>query len=189
MRAYQLYPLAIAALLAAGSIWLERLTREPEAPADTAANVIPDFIATDVRITGFAEDGSLRYTLDSPRIVHLPQNDTTLTESPRLRLFKQKQQTWLQAERGELGTDGKRIDFSGEVEVERKSDRSPPLRLFSARLTVWPQDQRAATDTPVRLTRNGRIATANGLEADNIFGTLQLAGQARMHFPRHPRNP
>jgi lipopolysaccharide export system protein LptC len=192
--AYQFYPLVIVALLAAGSVWLERLTRDAAPPPAAVSDSMPDFAAATVRITGFAHDGSLRYTLDSPHLTHLPQSDITLAETPYLRLFAHGRETWLQAGRGEVSAGGERVDFSGAVELERESGEGDagnpgePLRFVSEQLRVWPQDQRAATDTPVHITQADSTATADGLAASNIFGNLELIGHARVSFPRHRRN-
>jgi len=181
---YLFYPLAIAALLAAGATWLEHATRSPEPAVDAPVNQTPDFIAETVRITGFAENGDLLYTLDSPRLTHLPATDLTRVEQPRLQLTTQGRQMWIDADYGEVGPKGERVDFTGNVEVEREGIPSdPPMHLSSAQLTVWPQEQRAASNVPVRLTQGKTRADANGFEADNVFGVMVLSGKVRMHLP------
>ncbi|GHT95351.1 hypothetical protein FACS1894116_10710 [Betaproteobacteria bacterium] len=185
------YPLIITGLLAAGSYWLEHLTREAETPLVAPERRAPDFVATAVSISGFAADGSLRYTLDTPRVIHVPQDDQTLTTQPQLQLFSHGKRTWLHAEHGVISARGEQADFNGEVNVERGDDSGDEhaLHIFSGHLTVWPKDQRAATDTPVRLTQGSFTATALGLAASNIFGNLELVGEVKMSLPRHRRNP
>jgi lipopolysaccharide export system protein LptC len=191
LAAWHAYPLLITGLLAAGSFWLEHLTREEETPLTAPERRAPDFAATEVSIDGFAADGSLRYTLDTPRIIHVPQNDQTLTTQPQLQLFSHGKRTWLHAEHGIISAGGEHADFNGEVKIERgnDSDDAQVLHFFSDHLTVWPKDQRAATDTPVRLTQGSATATALGLAASNIFGNLELVGEVKMSLPRHRRNP
>ncbi|MDR1661361.1 MAG: LPS export ABC transporter periplasmic protein LptC [Azoarcus sp.] len=188
--AYRFYPAIVAALLAAASVWLERLTRPPEPEAAAETGEAPDFIAEGVRITGFAEDGKLRYTLDSPRLTHLPETDTTLSEHPRLQLFSQGRRMWINADRGEASAKGEHVDFSGNVEAEREgAGAEAPLRFASARLTVWPQEQRAASNVPVRIVQGATRANASRFAADNVFGIMKLSGKVRMSFPSNRRNP
>jgi lipopolysaccharide export system protein LptC len=188
---YRFYPLAIAALLAAGATWLERATRSHEPAPETAVNQTPDFIAETVRITGFAEDGKWRYALDSPRITHLPVTDATHVEQPRLQLLGQGRHMWIDADHGEVSSKGEQVDFTGNVKAKREATPpDPPMQLFSAQLTVWPQEQRAISNVPVHLTQGETRTDANNFVADNVFGAIQLSGKVKMHLvPRHQKNP
>jgi len=188
---YRFYPLAIAGLLAIGAIWLERVTRGPELSADTAISQTPDFTGETVRITGFAEDGKLRYTLDSPRITHIPITNSTHIVQPQLQLITQERLTRINADHGEVDQKGLQVNLTGNVEVEREgAPPAPPLRLSSAQLTVWPQEQRAVSNVPVHLTQGETRADADNFEADNVFGVIKLSGKARMRFAsRKQRNP
>ncbi|MDR2882122.1 MAG: LPS export ABC transporter periplasmic protein LptC [Azoarcus sp.] len=186
---YRFYPLAIAALLAAGAVWLERTTRSPEPTANVTVSETPDFIAETVRITGFAADGKLHYTLDSPVITHLPVADTTHAEQPRLQLFSHERRMWINADRADVAPKGTQVDFIGNVEAEREGVLSdPPLHLSTEHLTVWPQEQRAVSNVPVRLTHGETRGSGNNLEADNVFGVITLSGKVRMLLtPRNKR--
>ena len=187
---YRIYPLVIAALLAAGAIWLERATRSPEPTAEVAPSQTPDFIARTVHIVGFAKDGKLYYTLESPYLVHLSSTDSTRIERPELHLFTQGRRMQINADHGEVGPKGERVDFTDNVEAEREGDsHDPPLHLSSQQLTVWPQEQRAVSNVPVRITQGETRASANKLEADSVFGEMKLSGKVRMHLPHTKRNP
>ncbi|MDR1063879.1 MAG: LPS export ABC transporter periplasmic protein LptC [Azoarcus sp.] len=189
---YRFYPAIVAALLAAGSIWLEHLTRAPESEAAAEADDgTPDFIAEGVRIAGFDDDGKLRYTLDSPRLTHLPQTDATLSDHPRLQLFRQGRRLWINADSGEASSKGEVVVFRGNVEAEREGADAEdvPLHFASASLTVWPQEQRAASNVPVRIDQGLNRADASRFEADNVFGDMKLSGKVRMSFPSRRRNP
>ena len=58
-----------------------------------------------------------------------------------------------------------------------------PLALDSETLTVWPDAQRARTDSPVLMTRGTARASARGMRADNLFGTLELIGEVSTTMP------
>jgi len=188
---YRFYPLAVAALLAAGATWLEHATRSPEPVANVTVSQTPDFIAETVRITGFGKDGKLLYTLDSPHLAHSPATDSTSVEQPRLQLINQGRLIWINADHGEVGPKGEQVDFTDNVEVEREGVSSdPPMRLFTSHLTVWPQDQRAISNVPVHITQGKTHANARSLVADNVFGTMKLSGKVQMHLPnRRQGNP
>jgi lipopolysaccharide export system protein LptC len=184
---YRFYPLAIAGLLAAGATWLERTTRSPESTDETVVRRTPDFIAETVHITGFAEDGKWRYSLDSPRITHLPVTDSTHIEQPRLQLISQGRRMWVNADHGEVSSKGEQVDFVGNVKADREAaPPDPSMRLSSEQLTVWPQEQRAVSNVPVHLIQGGIRADANNFVADNVFGAIKLSGKVKMHLV--PRN-
>ena len=58
-----------------------------------------------------------------------------------------------------------------------------PLTLESETLTVWPDNHRARSDSPVDLAQGRATASALGLRADNLFGTLELVGKVRVQLP------
>lgn len=186
---YRLYPIVAVALLAAGSIWLERLTREPETRADQSDRRGPDFIADQTRIVGFGKDGSRRYALVAERMTHFPDTDVTKVEHPRLEIASGQRLLKIRADQGEVSAGGERVDFSGAVDAQREGSSGEPAMTFaSERLAVWPDEHRAETTAPVRLTQGLTTAHANGLQADNLFGTLDLIGQARVNIPRRQGN-
>ncbi|MDR1853287.1 MAG: LPS export ABC transporter periplasmic protein LptC [Azoarcus sp.] len=183
------FPLLFALLVALGSIWLERLTREPEAAPVAKVSTAPDFTGDGVRIVGFDADGSLHYTLDSPHMEHAPDTDLTQVEQPKLQMFTKGRRMWIDADHGLVGPQGKRVDFSGHVEAERdgESAREAPTHFSSSKLTVWPDEQRAVSDVPVRLTRGASVVTADSFSADNVFGLLKFSGKVKMNLPRNER--
>ncbi|QDF95916.1 LPS export ABC transporter periplasmic protein LptC [Azoarcus sp. DD4] len=188
--AYRLYPVIALALLAGASVWLERVSRD-EAPSTVARQQTgPDFVAEQARIVGFGADGSQRYELDSERIAHFPQGDITRVALPRLVLTSEGRATRITAAQGEVSPGGERVDLSGSVRVRRGGDgNGSDLSLDTETLSLWPDDHRAESQSPVSLVQGRNTAQALGLRANNLFGTLELIGQARVHLPRRQGNP
>ncbi|ATE58672.1 LPS export ABC transporter periplasmic protein LptC [Thauera sinica] len=183
--AYRLYPLVALTVIAGASLWLDRITRVEEAPGQIEPQTGPDFAASNTRIVGYAHDGSQRYELLAERLEHFPADDTTRLTQPRLTVFRPGTEFHVTAANGKVSPGGEQIDLSGDVRARRsRSADAPELVLASETLTVWPDPQSARTDQPVRLTQGQTIADALGLEADNLFGTLNLTGQVKVHMPR-----
>lgn len=184
-NAYRLYPILALALLAGASVWLERVTRVDEPAAEQAERNGPDFIAEQTRVVGFGDNGAQRYELFADRLTHFPQSGITRLEQPRLRMSSEGGETRITAARAEVSPGGEQVDLAGAVRVRRAATANQPeLALDSETLTVWPDSHRARSDSPVHLTRDGNRADALGLRADNLFGTLELVGQVRVHMPR-----
>lgn len=187
---YRFYPVLALALLAGMSVWLERISRVDTPEAAPHQQQGPDFVAEQTRIIGFGADGSQRYELVSDRIAHFPHNDVTRVALPRLVMMSEGRATRVTAHQADVSPGGERVDLSGDVRVRRGGDGSgSPLSLDTETLSVWPNDHRAEGDSPVSLVQGNNTAQALGLRANNLFGNLELIGQARVHIPRRQGNP
>lgn len=180
---WRLYPTLALAALAGGSVWLERVTRADE-PLVQGEQRGPDFIAHHTRVVGFGADGGQRYELLAERLEHFPAGDITRLHQPRLQLQGEDSPTLITARRADVSPGGDQVDLAGEVKVRRPGTAETlPLTLDSETLTVWPDAYRAQTDSPVLLTRGSGRASAQGMRADNLFGTLELIGEVRTVMP------
>ncbi|MDX5364065.1 MAG: LPS export ABC transporter periplasmic protein LptC [Pseudazoarcus pumilus] len=186
MNVDRFYPIIALAFLAAGTLWLERVTRAPEI-VQQADRTHPDFIGDNVRVARFDTDGRLAYELDADRITHYPASDITDLERPHLRYHSERGETSAMAARGETGPDGEVVDLRGEVVVLRKSHDGDDLIIESETLSVWPDAQKASTDSPVVLKNGNITAYGDGMRADNLAGTLDLVGAARVLMPSSRR--
>lgn len=183
--AYRLYPLIALTVIAGASLWLDRATRVEEPSADGTVQTGPDFSATQTRIVGYAKDGSQRYELLADKLSHFPADDTTQLERPRLTVFRDDTEFHVTALSGKVSPGGEQVDLAGDVLARRtRAAGLPELTLRTEALSVWPDPQRAHTDQPVRLTQGNTTANALGMESDNLFGTLNLTGQVKVHMPR-----
>ena len=180
---WRLYPVIALAVLAGASAWLERITRDDD-PALGTAQSGPDFIAHDTRVVGFDDAGQQRYELVAARLEHFPAGGTTRLHQPRLQMQGEDGATLITARTADVSPGGEQVDLAGEVRVRRPATAaSLALALDSETLTVWPDAQRARTDSPVVMTRGAGRAVAQGMRADNLFGTLELIGEVSATMP------
>ncbi len=185
--AEQLYPIVVLALLAGATLWLERSTREPEAPPAAVDNRNPDFVAETARLVSFDAGGARRYELVSDRISHFPRRDVSVLENPRLEAIRDAVTTTVTARNGEARAGGDEIFLRDAVRVRRTSPGAVPLELDALSLTIWPSEERARSDEAVTIRQGGGLARGNGLRADNLFGTLELIGAASVTIPPRSR--
>ena len=191
MRAslHRIYPVIALTLLAGATIWLERLTvLEPQ--SDIREKSGPDFIAENSRLIGFGANGMQRYELFAPHMEHFTRSNTTRIETPRLIMTSEGRELTVTAQLADISPEGKQVDLFGDVRARRagEADRGD-LTFASEHLRIWPDDSRAETDKPVVLTQGQSTATASGMKADNLFGQLELIGDATVSMPRRARNP
>jgi lipopolysaccharide export system protein LptC len=180
----RLYPVIALASLAAATVWLERVTRSDDPRPAAEVREHPDFIGKNIHVSHFGDDGQLRYTLVAVTVRHYPLGDVTEFEFPRLRYETEEGLLRAFADRGESHQGGEVLHLQGNAEIYRDGiSGNPDISVLSDRLTLWPDDQRAATDDPVVLTQGRTVATGNAMRADNIFGTFELIGDARVTMP------
>lgn len=184
----RLYPIIALAALAAATMWLEQATRGDEPRPTAAARQLPDFIGERIRLVRYDLSGAPQYELLADKITHFPLGDVSELDSPRLRYDTPDGELRIRADWAESRNGGEVLELVGNVEVFREGVAgNPDLTLSSNTLTLWPDEQRAETNDPVVLTRGDSVARGNAMKADNLFGTLQLIGDASVLMPRSPR--
>lgn len=185
----QLYPLAGLLIVAGASLWLERITADEDVRPSAQERQEPDFIAEQTRLVAFDRDGRQHYELLADKVTHHPRTDTMALERPRLRYELNGSQLHLSSAQGEVLSQGDEVRLAGDVRGRRTATRDrPEMTLSSASLTIWPDDERAETKDPVVLTQGASTARGNAMKSDNIFGTLELIGNAHLNIPRPNRN-
>lgn len=185
----RLYPIIALALLVAGTLWLERATRSDEPGPTSNVRQHPDFIGEHIRLSSFDPTGRQRYELLADKATHYPLSDVTEFEQPHLQYETADGELRVSADWGESREGGETLLLVGNVQLFRDGyEGNPDLTFVSNSLRVWPDDQRAETDDPVVLTQGKSVAHGNGMRADNLFGTLQLIGGARVSMPPSSRN-
>lgn len=185
LRTDSLFPIAVLALLAALTFWLERITR-PEAPRiDGRMRHDPDFIVERFDARQFGEDGALRYALAADRMVHYPDDGTTIATRPELSYFGDPGAPRLNADRARINADASVIVLIDNVEARREATgRTPALRLSTSELTVMPDQGLATTAAPVRIMHGLSVITGTGLELHNQDATAMLKSDVRATIRR-----
>lgn len=183
-----LYPLVGLLVVAGATTWLERITGGEDARPATQTRRDPDFTAEQTRLISFDRNGRQHYELLADRVTHYPQPGTSVLDRPRLRYNADGRELHIIANTGEVLNEGEQVHLSGEVRAQRAAAAGSPAMTFASEsLDVWPDGERAETRDAVVLTQGTSTAHADGLRSDNIFGTLELIGNARVVFPRTNR--
>ena len=141
---------------------------------------VPDYIAHDIAITDFREDGvALRRTF-ADYAEHYGDG-RLLTQKPRMvTLDPGKLQQRASADTGTSLDAGKTAVFTGNVVVTQAGDlEHAPMRFTTDHLTVYPDDSRMETDADVRLENGSDITTGRGMTFDNVDRTVQILSDVR----------
>jgi len=175
-RAASLFPLAMLLLLAALTFWLNRVIQgdNPRGPQRHD----PDYWVERFEVRRFDVDGKLQNTLVADKLLHYPDDDTTVVTTPHITYHRQPPSE-IFARMGYVGRDGKEIDLVDDVQVIRHgaTDDAPPTVLETRTLKIFPDDEKAHTNDPVVITQGMSVMHGSGLDIDNRSGITVLRGR------------
>lgn len=175
-RTSSIFPVALVAMLAALTFWLERLVEGPEGPPGPRDPGTPDFVIDNLKGTKMSPDGHPEYTLAATKMVHFPATDVTEVEQPRLIQWRaDAPPVRVSAVRGTVSGDGKELHLRGDVVIVReKAPGRGELRVETDYLEVIPDSEVARTPERVVITQDGSRLEGVGMEFDNKARQLEL---------------
>jgi lipopolysaccharide export system protein LptC len=173
----------IAALFAAVGYWNispERFLDKTVAPVDESAI---DYYALNAHSVQYLPDGKLQYEMTSDKVEHLKASEVTLLTNPDLNMFRGTQFPWhVQSEHGEVNPDGTQVELIDSVRITRFDEKNRKTLITTTRMTVFPQQQYAQTDQPVRIDGAGGVSTGNGMKAYLKESRIHLLSNVRGQY-------
>jgi lipopolysaccharide export system protein LptC len=181
-------PLAILALLAALSFWLEQ-TIQASGNGQKRNERDPDSIIENFKAASTDEAGLLRYRLTASKLSHYPANDQTLLEQPRFTHLHPTQGEMIVSSRhASVSAGGEEVIFTDDVSLHRKaSGKREALSVASQSLKVLPDREQIIAQHPVTITAPGLKVSAMGMQLSGKTRILQLKGRVKAQFQNAPR--
>jgi lipopolysaccharide export system protein LptC len=185
-RTNTLFSLAIAAGLAALTMWLERTVQAPARAQPNALEHDPDFIVERFIATSHDKSGRPESRLTARRMTHYPDDETTELEEPRLVQFRdQGPPVRISAERGTVTRDGEEVRLYGNVLVVRDATKGrPALPMETTYLQVFPKQDVVRTPEAVVITEGESRLTGVGLDYNTRTRQLELKARVNGTFVR-----
>lgn len=167
----------------------EQKTNYAKTSADGA-----DYWLEQVDITSFDGMGQVKYRVRADRLSHQRDTGEHLVKAPSMQLHAEQKTRWqVVAEQAVLSPDGKRMDFSGNVTLDRavqqfqgpspSQPQSPQedgdLTLLTDQLSVYPEQGRLETEAPVEILTPSSETHAVGMRAFSDSERLQLLSHVR----------
>jgi lipopolysaccharide export system protein LptC len=173
----------IAAIFAAVGYWNispERFLDKPVVKVDESAI---DYYAVNAHSVQYLPDGKLQYEMTSDKVEHLKATEVTLLANPDLNMFRGTEFPWhVQSERGEVNPDGTQVELIDSVRITRFDEKNRKTLITTTRMTVFPQQQYAQTDQPVRIDGAGGVSTGNGMKAYLKESRIHLLSNVRGQY-------
>lgn len=181
------FPLALLALLAGLTLWIEHAVQPPAPKIDGSSRHDPDYKVYNFHTVKTSANGNPRYALAAVEMVHYPDDDSTELIRPRFTQYAvNKPYTQVQSQRGQVSSNGENVYFMDNVKIVRGATRQKgELTVLTEYLHVVPEQELAKTDRPVSILQAPRtVIRATGMEYNKKLGTLKLGGRVYVHYEK-----
>lgn len=186
------FALIVLALLAALSLWIDRIVQPPAPKRDGSTRHDPDYIVNNFLINKTDADGEPLYSLSGADMRHYPDNDTTDVLKPIFLQFSAIKPTIrVQGDRGQISPNGENVYFMDNVKLVRAATpQKGELTLLTDFLHAMPNQGILKTDKPVTILQAPRtVIHAIGMELDKKERTLKLFNRVKVHYERPDAPP
>jgi lipopolysaccharide export system protein LptC len=174
-------PLILAGMLAGLTLWLDRFAQGPARDVVGPSRHDPDYIVEKLTGVRMGETGAVSYSLSAAKLVHYPDDDSTLLTLPRFVSYaSSKAPVTVTSSEGVISSKGEHVYFQDDVRVTRAAHESASeLLMRTTFLRVVPDQHLALTDRPVTLSDDANTVTAVGLEMNNETRVIKLLSNVR----------
>jgi lipopolysaccharide export system protein LptC len=189
-----LFPIALLALLALLTFWIERTVQQSPPKQDGSNRHDPDYILNNFVTTKTDINGDLRYRLIAEEMKHFPDDDSTELKKPHFTRYEiNKPYTKIEGDRGLVSSDGENIQFMDNVKVVRQAFQDKgEMVLLTEYLNIIPDKDLATTDRPVVITQAPKtVIHGTGMIYNKKEKTLKLLSRVKVHYERPvpPKKP
>lgn len=184
MRSLRFLGILLAIALIAGSLLLERGTRQPGSAGGEEHADQPGYSARDAEVIETGPDGRPRYRLHAARIEQQPRDASIALTDIRMTYRTEAGTDWqLTAEHGRMPEDAHRIELEGSVVASGLPlDSREVARITTERLAFDTRTERIATRSPVAIDWSGQRLTSLGAVADLKGHRLSLESKVHGRF-------
>lgn len=174
-------PLILVALLAALTFWLERMVHSAPRPTGGVTRHEPDYIVEQLSAVSMNEKGTASYTLSAARMMHYPDDDTTVLASPKFVSYgTAKSPVTITASEAVVSANGQHVYFQDHVRVTRAAYGTlSELLVRTDFMHVIPDQNIARTDRAVTISDAATTVTAVGFDLNNDTRIMKLHSKVR----------
>ena len=177
-------PLLLIGALAALTLWLDRLAQGPERDVIGPSRHDPDYIVDKLAGVRIGPAGAPAYTLAAVKMVHYPDDDTTLLTDPRFVTYRSAMApVTITASEAVVSARGDHVYFQDDVRITRPAHADySELVMRTTFLHVVPEQNLAMTDRPVTVIDDTGKLTAEGLELNGETRVFKLLSKVRVTY-------
>lgn len=174
-------PLLPLMLLLGATYWLNLQVQSPE--SDTGKNLRhdPDYIIDNFTATTLDEKGKIRFVMSANKMLHYPDDDTTLLEAPQLASYTAEHPPMrMTALNGEISHKGDEIFLRNDVTIVRPAyAKQSELTFKTNYLHVLPNKDMADSNLAVSLVDARTNLNALGMELNYKTHIVKFLSQVK----------
>ncbi len=181
------FPLVLAGLMALLTFWIYQTVEEQGVVKNGSNRHDPDYMMENFVTTQTDTAGKLRYILAANKMVHYPDDDTTVLEQPKFTQFStDKPYTKVKGKSANVSPNGEEIEIIDDVVVVREAfGEKGEMTVLTDRLTVFPEQDLAKTDRPVVIKQAPKtVIHATGMIYDKKKKTMKLLNRVKAHYEK-----
>ena len=146
--------------------WWLTSTPPTDTLSPTKSGRFPSSYAEGLTVISYNPQGLPRYKLQTPRMQHFEDTDTTQLEQPVMWHFRPDQAPWqIRGESAVITQEGEKVQLPGVVHIEREAlAASPPYKILTRNLTLMTDTVYAETDQAIRIDSRNHWITAVGMQ-------------------------
>lgn len=175
---------ALAMTLVITTAVVMTLSFQPNVPKTTKGPILPDGYMEVVSAVILDKYGKVSMQIDTPKMVHYAENDTTDFTTPALTVYHQSPNPWLITAKTAQATSGiENVLFKEQVVIHHPADFNNPSTLIKTNsLLVHPNANTAETPEAISMTQPNSVVTAVGMYADMNSGNIKLLSQVKGEY-------
>ena len=165
--------------LLGAAYWLNLQVQPLPPKEDSSKRHDPDFIVDNFSAMTLNELGTPRFIVAAQKMVHYPDDSTTMLEAPRVTSLSPGSPTlYASATSGSISGKGDEIFLRDDVKITREASATQSEMVFTTTyLHVLPELDLADTDQPVTLVDANNRVTAVGMHINNKIRVINLLAQ------------
>ncbi|MFC4727823.1 LPS export ABC transporter periplasmic protein LptC [Coralloluteibacterium thermophilus] len=176
-------------VLAVATGTLAWLLRPQPQPPEFIGPMRSDYTLGDYTLIALDETGQESFSVTGPQLDRDPHTGTFTLDKPFFSFPQAEGGAWeARAEDAWISADGGEVRLTREVEIlgAPREDQAR-MRIESERMTVFPREERATSDTLVTVTDRGSTMSGHGMAVDLATRHLQLHSRSRIRYVPTPR--
>lgn len=177
-----LFSLALLAVILLAA-WTTLSYHSHHTQSSTTA-LLPDAYMEVVTAVILDKQGKPSMKIETPKMVHYIENDTSHLTNPQLTMYRKSPQPWFVTSNFAKAVGGiEHLDFWDDVTIHHAADLASPATVIKTlKLTVYPNAQTAETNEQITMTQPNITVKATGMFADLNTGDIKLLSEARGEY-------
>ena len=176
----------VGVFVAVGSFWLVQVVNQAgqDAKVDQHRNE-PDYIIDRFSMVRMNKAGQPAYIISGEKLTHRPVDDASDIDKPYVHSLSGDQPPMnIHADTAHVDQGNTRVKLNGNVSVVRPAGpQAQAMRMTAPTLTVYPDEERMETASPVALEIGNATANGIGMKANNATREVQLGGRGQLTMP------